>query len=63
MNEKFINTIKWNEKGLLPCITQQYLTNEILMMAWVNKESLNLTIKTKYAHLFFKVKTKNMEKR
>ena len=52
MNEKFINTIKWNEKGLLPCITQQYLTNEILMMAWVNKESLNLTIKTKYAHYF-----------
>ena len=38
MNEKFINSIKWNEKGLLPCITQQYLTNEILMMAWVNKK-------------------------
>ena len=27
-------------KGLIPCVTQQYLTNEILMMAWVNKESL-----------------------
>ena len=53
MNEKFINTIKWNEKGLLPCITQQYLTNEILMMAWVNKESLNLKAQIDYHTSFY----------
>ena len=62
MNEKFINKIQWNEKGLLPCITQQYLTNEILMMAWVNKESLNLTIKTKYAHYFSRSRQKIWKK-
>ena len=52
MNEKFINTIKWNEKGLLPVYNSTILNNEILMMAWVNKESLNLTIKQSMHTIF-----------
>ena len=39
--------IKLNSKGLIPAIIQQYDTNEVLMLAWMNKESLEETIKTK----------------
>ena len=38
------DAIKWNEKGLLPVIAQDAQSNEILMMAWMNRESLAQTI-------------------
>ena len=41
-----IDTIKFDEKGLLPVITQDIKTGDILMFAWMNKESLKLTLKT-----------------
>ena len=33
----------FNEQGLIPAIIQQYDTKEVLMMAWMNAESLELT--------------------
>tara|TARA_Y100000590_G_C15235091_1_gene831551 strand:- start:358 stop:666 length:309 start_codon:yes stop_codon:yes gene_type:complete len=42
-----MENIKFNSKGLIPTIIQQYDTNEVLMLAWMNKESLEETIKTK----------------
>ena len=38
--------LKYNEAGLIPAIVQQYDTGEVLMMAWMNAESLALTRKT-----------------
>lgn len=32
--------IKYNEAGLVPCIVQDVNTKEVLMMAWMNEESL-----------------------
>ena len=46
------DTIQFNEKGLVPVITQDYSSNEILMMAWMNKEALQLSTKTKRAVYF-----------
>ena len=39
--------IKFNSEGLIPVIIQQYNTKEVLMLAWMNKESLEETIRTK----------------
>lgn len=36
--------LSYNESGLIPCIVQDIQTNEVLMMAWMNEESLRLTI-------------------
>lgn len=44
MSYEWLTQIKWNENGLIPAITQDYQTGEILMMAWMNSESLTLTI-------------------
>ena len=40
---------KFDADGLIPCITTDHLTNEVLMFAFMNAESLAHTIKTKKA--------------
>jgi phosphoribosyl-AMP cyclohydrolase len=35
--------IKWDERGLVPAVVQATGTGEVLMMAWMNTESLRLT--------------------
>lgn len=39
--------LTFNEKGLIPCIVQEAGTGEVLMMAWMNEESLGITLKEK----------------
>jgi phosphoribosyl-AMP cyclohydrolase len=36
--------IKWNEQGLVPVIAQDWETGEVLMLAWMNSDALQLTI-------------------
>lgn len=43
----FLKLVKFNDAGLVPVIAQQYDTNEVLMMAWANLDSLTETIDTK----------------
>ena len=38
--------LKFNEAGLIPAIIQDNITKEVLMMAWMNEESLQLTIES-----------------
>jgi len=42
-----IKDLKYNEQGLIAVIVQQFDTKEVLMMAWMNEESLGLTISSK----------------
>ena len=44
-----IKTIQFNETGIVPAIAQDHITGEILMMAWMNKEALSLSIETQQA--------------
>lgn len=39
-------TLKWNAQGLIPAIAQKHDTGEVLMMAWMNAESLQETMAT-----------------
>ncbi len=41
----WLNAIKWNEDGLVPVITQDYLSGRVLTHAWLNKEALALAQK------------------
>ena len=38
--------LRFNDQGLIPAIVQQEGTGEVLMMAWMNAESLALTFET-----------------
>jgi len=41
-----IPELKYDDKGLIPAIVQEYKSNEVLMMAYMNKASLQRTIET-----------------
>ena len=43
MND-WLDEIHWNEDGLVPAIAQDHQSGRILMMAWMNRESLALTV-------------------
>lgn len=39
----WLDEIKWDQDGLVPAIAQDHESGRILMMAWMNRESLRLT--------------------
>ncbi len=41
-----LDTLKYNADGLIPAIAQQHDTHEVLMMAWMNRESIEETLQT-----------------
>ncbi len=54
--------IKFNEKGLIPAIAQDYKTGDVLMMAWMNKESLEFTLREKVVCYFSRSRQKLWKK-
>jgi len=47
MENNLIEKIKFDSNGLIPAIVQDVNTNQVLMMAYMNQESLHLTIEKK----------------
>lgn len=47
---RLVDQVKWNEKGLVAAIAQDATSLEVLMLAWMNRESLRLTLSTGDAH-------------
>lgn len=45
MDRNLLTEIQWNKEGLIPAIIQCYQTKRVLMFAWMNAESLSLSIK------------------
>ena len=43
-NTLWLDQITWNDQGLVPAIAQDNVSNEILMVAWMNREALSLTV-------------------
>ncbi len=41
-----LDHIRYNDQGLIPAIVQDYLDGTVLMMAWMNRESLQKTLET-----------------
>ncbi|MEV4469324.1 MULTISPECIES: phosphoribosyl-AMP cyclohydrolase [Nonomuraea] len=46
LDPKIAARLKRNPDGLVPAITQQYDTGEVLMLAWMNDEALHRTLTT-----------------
>ncbi|PCJ32207.1 MAG: phosphoribosyl-AMP cyclohydrolase [Gammaproteobacteria bacterium] len=45
----FADQVKWNDAGLAPVITQEFDSKQVLTLAWMNKESLQLTVDSGHA--------------
>ena len=44
--EQVISTLIFTSDGLIPALSQQHDTGEVLMMAWMNKDSITETLRT-----------------
>lgn len=45
MKTAWLDKVNWQENGLVPAIAQDAKTNRVLMVAWMNREALRLTLK------------------
>lgn len=57
-----IENIKFDDKGLVPVVVQQYDSKEVLMLAYMNKEAIIQTIATKKACYFSRSRNKLWQK-
>lgn len=46
MTTDWLDEVKWTPEGLVPVIAQEAGTGEVLMFAWMNRESLLRTVET-----------------
>ncbi len=45
-NPDWLDEVAWDAQGLVPAIAQDAVTGEVLMFAWMNRESLAITAET-----------------
>jgi phosphoribosyl-ATP pyrophosphohydrolase/phosphoribosyl-AMP cyclohydrolase len=46
------DSLKWNEQGLIPAIAQDGQTGRVLMLAWMDRQALELTLSTGLCHYY-----------
>jgi phosphoribosyl-AMP cyclohydrolase len=44
--DAFLNAVKFNDDGLVPVIAQSHTTGAVLMLAWMNRQTLEETLST-----------------
>lgn len=49
MSLAWLDEIQWTDDGLVPVIAQQHDTGRVVMFAWMNRESLALTVESGFA--------------
>lgn len=54
--------LKFDAQGLIPAVVQDATTREVLMVAWMNRESLALTLTTGYTHFWSRSRQKLWKK-
>ncbi len=54
----WLDEICWTEDGLVPAIAQEASSGQVLMFAWMNRESLRLTAEEGYAVYFSRSRQK-----
>ncbi len=54
--QEIINKIDWDKSSLVPVVAQDFESKEVLMLAYMDKEALSLTLQTKKAHYFSRSK-------
>lgn len=47
LSAPWLDRVRYDDAGLVPCIVQERTTGDVLMMAWMNAESLHKTLATR----------------
>ncbi|MDI6641004.1 MAG: phosphoribosyl-AMP cyclohydrolase [Elusimicrobiota bacterium] len=56
--QKILDKLKFGPDGLIPAIVQDVYSKQVLMFAWMNRKSLELTLKTKNIWFFSRSRKK-----
>ena len=54
--------ITWDDRGLVPAVVQHHRTAEVLMMAWMDREALGLTLSSGQVHFWSRSRRKLWKK-
>ena len=46
MSDAWLNKINWSADGLVPVIAQDEKSGKVLMVAWMNRDAVKLTVET-----------------
>ena len=57
-----MTALKFDANGLIPVVVQDWITNEVLMVAWANQEAVDLMEKTGYTHFWSRSRQKMWKK-
>ena len=49
MSDSWLDEVRWTDDGLVPVIAQLASSGRVVMFAWMNRESLQLTVENGYA--------------
>lgn len=49
---KITESVKWDANGLVPVVVQDEATRDVVMVAYMNAQALELTLETKKAHYY-----------
>jgi phosphoribosyl-AMP cyclohydrolase len=53
-----LDKLKFDDAGLIPAIIQDAVTGQVLMMAWMNLESIESTLRTGFTHFWSRSRKK-----
>lgn len=59
---EFLKNLKFDEKGLIPVVAQDAVSGEVLMLAYMNEESIKKTIETGHATYYSRSRNELWEK-
>ena len=58
MNDSWLDKVSWTQDGLVPAVAQEAVSGRVLMVAWMNRESLAKTVATGEAHYWSRSRRK-----
>lgn len=58
MSDIWLNKINWSDDGLVQVVAQEAASNNVLMVAWMNRTALKLTVQTNEAHYWSRTRKK-----
>ena len=62
MNMKIPENLKFDEKGLIPAVVQDWRSSEVLMVAYMNAESVRRTVETGLTWFWSRSRQKSWQK-
>ena len=62
MGEQVLPELKYDAAGLIPTVVQDFDTGAVLMVAWMNRESLKMTLESGYTHFWSRSRKKFWKK-